>query len=163
MFDGCLVFSLFCSPAAPRSLTNAARMNTKTLYLAALVAFSSTALRAADALDEKGFQTHMKSVGKVAKGFKANLDSKNAAAVEKDATTAAAAYEAMTGFWKARKTDDAIKFSSDSAAAATATAAAAAAGDWDKVNASWKTVNQNCKACHDKHREKLDDGSYKIK
>ena len=138
-------------------------MKLKIFYLAALVAFSSTALRAADALDEKGFAKEMKLVGKAAKGFKANLESKNAAAVEKDAAAVAAAYDAMTGFWKARKADDAVKFSSDSAEAAKATAAAAKAGDWDKVNASWKTVGQNCKGCHDKHREKLDDGSYKIK
>ena len=42
-------------------------MKLKIFYLAALVAFSSTALRAADALDEKGFAKEMKTVGKAAK------------------------------------------------------------------------------------------------
>ena len=84
-------------------------MKIQILCALTLLAFSFTAVRAADALDEKGFQKEMKSVGKVAKGFKANFDSKNAAALEKDAAAAAAAYEAMTGFWKARKTDDAAR------------------------------------------------------
>ena len=72
-------------------------------------------------------------------------------------------YKAMATLFKARKADDAVKIADDSAAAATATAAAAKAGDWDKVKSSWGTVNGGCKGCHDKHREKLEDGSYKIK
>ena len=76
----------------------------------------------------------------------------------------ARAYKQMAGFWKTRKAaEDAVKWSDDSAAAATATVAAVRAGDWEKVKSSWDGVGKNCKACHDKHREKLDDGSYKIK
>ena len=51
-------------------------------------------------------------------------------------------YTQMAGFWKARKTDDAVKWSEDSAVAATATAAAAQAGDWDKVKSSWSGVGK---------------------
>ena len=103
------------------------------------------------------------SVGKAAKDFKANFDAKNAAAIEKDAATAAAAYEAMSAFWKARKAAHATEWSDASAKAATATAAAAKAGDWNKVKTEWGIVGANCKKCHEAHREKLDDGSYKIK
>jgi cytochrome c556 len=53
--------------------------------------------------------------------------------------------------------------SEDSATAATATAAAAKAGEWDKVKTHWGAVGKSCKDCHEKHREKLEDGSYKIK
>ena len=119
-------------------------MNSKILCLAALVAFSGTALRAAEALDEKGFQKLMKEVGKAAKDSKNNQQAKNAAVVEKDSARVAEIYMQMAAFWKARKADDAVKVSEESAAAASATAAAAKAGDWTKVNASWKTVNQNC-------------------
>jgi cytochrome c556 len=127
------------------------------------VAFSVAVVRAADAIDEKQFQKHMKSVGKAAKEFKGNFEGKKAEAIEKDATTVAEAYKAMATLFKARNADDAVKLSEDSATAATATAAAAKAGEWDKVKSSWATVSQNCKSCHDKHRQKLDDGSYKIK
>ena len=138
-------------------------MKTKLLCALALISFSVSLVLAADALDEKGFQKHMKSVGKIAKDFKGNFDSKNAAAIEKDATTTAEAYKAMTAFWKARKTDDAAKLSEASGAAAVMTAAAAKAGDWDRVKASWGVVNKNCKDCHDAHRAKLPDGGYRIK
>jgi cytochrome c556 len=138
-------------------------MNTKLLLALTLSAISLTTVRAADALDEKVFQKHMKAVGKTTKAFKANFESKNAAAIEKDGATTAEAYKAMAAFFKARKNDDAVKWSDDSAAGATGAATAAKAGDWDKVKSEWGAVGKNCKACHDKYREKLDDGSYKIK
>ena len=138
-------------------------MKSKFFCALAWLAFSLTTVRAADALDEKSFQQLMKEVGKTAKGMKDNATAKNAAAVEKDAARTAEIYTQMAVFWKARKAEDAAKLSTDSATAASATAAAAKAGDWDKVKTSWGGVGKNCKDCHDHHREKLDDGSYKIK
>ena len=138
-------------------------MNTKLFLALALSIISLPAVRAADALDEKGFQKHMKAVGKASKEFKGNFEVKNAAAVEKDGAAVAESYKAMAGFFKARKNDDAVKWADDSAAGAAGAAAAAKAGDWDKVKSQWGAVGKNCKACHDKYREKLDDGSYKIK
>ena len=138
-------------------------MKTKLLCLLALLAFSLSTVRAAEAMDEKSFQKLMKEVGKASKAMKDNATAKNAAVVQKDATRVAEIYTQMAGFWKARKTDDAVKWSEDSATAATATAAAAQAGDWDKVKTSWSGVGKNCKACHEKHQDKQEDGSYKIK
>ena len=138
-------------------------MKIKILCSLVLIAFSLTAARAADAMDEKQFQKMMKEVGKVAKDSKNNQQAKNAAVVEKDSARVAEIYKQMAGFWKARKVDDAAKLSEGSSAAAGATAAAAKAGDWEKVKTSWGVVGKNCKECHDAHREKLDDGSYKIK
>jgi cytochrome c556 len=138
-------------------------MKIKLLLGITLFAFSLTRLHAAETLDEKQFQKLMKVVGKVAKEFKGNLEAKNGAVIEKDATAAADAYKQMAGFWKARKADDAVKWSEESATGAAATATAAKAGDWDKAKASWGAVGKNCKGCHDAYREKLPDGGYKIK
>jgi cytochrome c556 len=138
-------------------------MKTKLLPALILSAISLPAVHAADALDEKAFQKHMKLVGKTTKAFKANFESKNAAAIEKDGAATADAYKAMAAFFKARKNDDAVKWSDDSAAGASGAAVAAKAGNWDKVKSEWGAVGKNCKSCHDKYREKLDDGSYKIK
>jgi len=138
-------------------------MKSKLLLFLVLFAFSLTTVRAAEAMNEQQFQKLMKEVGKAAKGMKDKAQAKDAAAVEKDATRVATIYAQMAAFWKARKVDDAAKLSGASAAAAKATAAAAKAGDWDKVKSNWGAVGKNCKECHDAHREKLDDGSYKIK
>lgn len=138
-------------------------MKIKNLLALTLSVLSLTAVRAADALDEKAFQKHMKAVGQANKNFKGNFESKNAAALEKDGAAVAESYRAMASFFKARKNDDAVKWSDDSAAGAAGAAKAAKAGDWDKVKSQWGGAGKNCKACHDKYREKLDDGSYKIK
>ena len=138
-------------------------MRCKFLLALVCLACSLPTLRAADAMDEKQFQKLMKEVGKAAKGMKDNLQAKNAAVVAKDSARVAEIYNQMTGFWKARKADDAVRWSRASAFAATATAAAVKTGDWEKVKLDWDGVGKNCKACHDKHRDKLDDGSYKIK
>ncbi len=142
---------------------NAARMKRKLLCALALLAFSVTTVRAAEPIDEKQFQKLMKEVGRVAKGFKDNAQAKNAAVIEKDSARVAEIYTQMAVFWKARHTDDAAKWSESSASAAHATAAAAKAGDWDKVKSNWGAVNKSCKDCHEAHREKLADGSYKMK
>ena len=138
-------------------------MKSKVFCLLAVMAFSLCTVRAAEAMDEKAFAKLMKEVGKTAKGMKDNAAAKNAEVVQKDATRVAEIYTQMAGFWKARKTEDAVKWSEDSATAATATAAAAKAGDWELVKSSWGGVGKNCKACHEKHQDKQDDGSYKIK
>ncbi len=138
-------------------------MKRKLLLGFVLLTFSFVTTRAADAVDEKQFQKLMKQVGKVSKDYKANFEAKNGAVLEKDAAAAAAAYTQMAGFWKARKADDAVKWSEDSATAATAMAAAVKAGNWDSVKTHWNAVSKNCKGCHDAHREKLPDGGYKIK
>jgi len=138
-------------------------MKTKFVLASVLFAFSFIAVRAADAPDEKQFQKSMKEVGRLTKGFRENVQAKNAATVEKDSTRIAELYNEMAAFWKTRKTDDAVKWSEESAAGATATAAAAKAGEWDKVKSTWGPVNQNCKSCHEAHRQKLPDGGYKIK
>lgn len=154
-------FPLASAPGVPYKTPQ--RMKSKILLALTLSVFSLAAVHAADALDEKAFQKHMKAVGKTAKAFKANFESKNAAALEKDGAATAEAYKGMAAFFKARKNDDAAKWSDDAATGASGAAVAAKAGDWDKVKAEWNAVGKNCKACHDKYREKLDDGSYKIK
>jgi cytochrome c556 len=41
--------------------------------------------------------------------------------------------------------------------------AAANAGEWDKASDELKALGGTCQACHSQYREKLPDGSYKMK
>jgi hypothetical protein len=40
---------------------------------------------------------------------------------------------------------------------------ALAAGNWDAVKSSAAALNQTCQSCHAAHRERQDDGTYRIK
>jgi len=137
-------------------------MNLKLIFLAALLASSISAL-SADALDEKQFQKLMKEVGDTTKRVKPGIESKDADQLNKDAARLAEIYKQTVPFWQHRKVDDAAKWSQESAAAASALALAAKAKDWDKATQHFRELGKNCKACHDAHREKLEDGSSRIK
>ena len=139
------------------------KKNIQIFVLITCSAFLSQSLSAAEKLDDKGFEKLMKEVGKTQKGFKKNQDEKNSAAMAKDATRLAEIYTEVAGFWKARKVSDATKWSEESATSANAAATAAKAGEWDKVQGHIQSLMKNCKSCHEAHREKLDDGSSRIK
>ena len=105
----------------------------------------------------------MKEVGGATKRFKNEIVARDTAGLQKDATRVGEIYKEMTAFWTSRKVDDAAKWSQESSAAAMALAADAKKGDWAAVKSSSGAVFKNCKSCHDAHREKLPDGSSKIK
>ena len=133
------------------------------LLLAATVVLVARPALAAPPLDEKSFQKLMKEAGDIAKRLKGNQEEKNAAQMAQDATRLADIYQETAPFWKARKVEDAAKWSAESETSARAAAAAAKAGDWVKVKTDFGATMKHCKDCHEAHREKLDDGSYRIK
>jgi cytochrome c556 len=73
------------------------------------------------------------------------------------------AYEQMLPFWRQRNAADAVKMTEAGKAAAAEMAAAANAGDAEKAEEAFKTIGGTCKSCHEAHREKSEDGKYRIK
>lgn len=138
-------------------------MSNRTLLTTAIVIAASSFYLHAEPLNDEGFQKLMKEVGSATKRFKNQIQNKDSAGLSKDATRVAEIYKQMAPFWVARKADDAAKWSEESAASATLLAAAARNSEWDKVKTGSQGVMKNCKACHDAHREKLPDGSSRIK
>lgn len=66
-------------------------------------------------------------------------------------------------FWAGKNVADATKWSEEAGALAKELGAAATANDAAAVKATIGKLAATCKACHDVHREKLADGTYKIK
>jgi cytochrome c556 len=137
-------------------------MISRFLTLTALI-LSTGALLAAEKIDEKQFQTLMKEVGDTGRRFRSGMESKNSAQVTKDAARVAEIHKQLASFWKDRKIEDAVKWSEETSVAATAVVAAVKADDWEKAKTQLQSYGKSCKACHDAYREKLADGSYKIK
>ena len=152
----------FWLPPLRDGLKNSDTMFQKLLVFSLLVVASNIAI-GAETLDEKQFQKLMKEVGDANKRFKAGIESQNDAQVGKDAARISEIYKQMGKFWHEKKSDKAVKWSEDSASAAAQVAVAAKAKDWDKVKLQLQGVTKNCKLCHDAHREKLDDGTYRMK
>lgn len=72
-------------------------------------------------------------------------------------------FQTSEKFWAGRNAPDAVKWSQDALAGAKALGVAADAGDAAAAKAALGQMATNCKGCHDAHREKLPDGTYKIK
>ena len=72
-------------------------------------------------------------------------------------------YEEMIGFWRQRDARSAAKWSEEGKAAAVELASAANAGDSARAESAWKVLGGTCKSCHDRYREKMPSGKYRIK
>lgn len=103
-------------------------------------------------------KTIMGNMGATKKGIEAK--SPEAAA---SAGKIADAFDKVHGFWTAKGASDAVQASATAKAGAQDAARHIAAGDFDKAGASFGAVGGTCKGCHDAHREKAADGSWKIK
>ncbi|MFN7939085.1 MAG: cytochrome c [Bryobacteraceae bacterium] len=116
------------------------------------------------ALDEKQVSTKMKSAGDHMGGLRKAMGAKDMAAVS---THAKGIADAMGGgvdaFWKGMGMEKAAEWQVASHKAANELAAAASANNADGVRSAMGALGGTCKQCHEAHREKLADGTYKIK
>jgi cytochrome c556 len=126
------------------------------LLLAAMTLVSGFAQSEAD--HAVWMKTIMGNMGATRKGIEAKSPE---AAVS--AGKVAEAFDKVHGFWTAKGADDAVQSAQTAKAAALETAKLVQSGDFEKAGQSFGTVGGSCKGCHDAHREKAADGSWKIK
>ncbi len=115
------------------------------------------------AQDEDAYKSLMKATPPAVGGVRKNLEAKSMDAVVEDAKKLEHIFGESAEFWTKKGGADAVGWSKDAQAAASKVASAAAAGDAEGAAAAFKGVTGSCKGCHEAHREKLADGSYKIK
>lgn len=96
----------------------------------------------------------MKSVGKAMGDLRKANEAKDEAALKAGGKILVEAFTNADKFWAKHKMNDATDWNK-----ATLTAAKALADGTGGLQA----VGSTCKPCHDKYREKLADGSYKLK
>ena len=132
------------------------------LSLATLAAASALSI-GAEIADEAQFIKLMKEVGAANKEFKTHVTAQNDAALAKSANRVSEIYKDMVGFWQKHKAEKAAKWAEESGAAAKGLADAATAKDWTKASDELRKFGASCKQCHEAHRTKAEDGSYKIK
>jgi hypothetical protein len=111
------------------------------------------------AQDIKELEGLMKGTGKVMQTLK-KCDADSAVAAKKVAED----YKLVEA-WFAKKGGmaDAVTWSKEASAAAADLATHAGAGNTEKAMPAFQKLAGTCRSCHDVHREKLPDGSYKLK
>lgn len=131
------------------------------IFLTALFCFCALG-GAAIAQDDAEFQQWMKATG-AELGALRKMDDKTGPEAAASAEKVSGLYEQVAGYFAKKNVADATQMSQDGKVAADELAAAAKAGDSEKANAAFKSLGGTCKGCHDAHREKAADGSYKFK
>jgi len=115
------------------------------------------------AQDHEEFQTWMKETNTNFANLRKAVGAKQGAETAATAEKMAGIFDQVRGHFEEHHLDDGVNFAKTGHDAAKDLAAAANAGDWDKASADVKTLGSACQGCHAAHREKLPDGSFKMK
>lgn len=115
------------------------------------------------AQDHAEFQGWMKTTAASFGSLRKSVMAKDGPAAAETAEKMSGIFKEVGGHFEEHKMQDGIDFAHHASEAAADLAMAAKAGDWDKAEADLKTVGAQCQGCHGAHREKLPDGSFKMK
>jgi hypothetical protein len=113
--------------------------------------------------DELALQKIMKVVQPASAALRGAVDAMNVPAAKEQAGILKQAFAQTEAFWKTKGKTDATQWSADARKDAETVDTAVAAGNWDQARTSAGTLNQKCGTCHTAYRERMDDGSFRIK
>jgi hypothetical protein len=112
---------------------------------------------------EEAFDKVMKQVGAANRALRTALEGSDAKAAQENTLLLQQAFKQSAAFWKTRRVAEAAGWSQDGLKLAESIHRAASAGQWEEVKTTVGTLGQVCQTCHTAHRERLDDGTFRIK
>ena len=113
--------------------------------------------------DEAAFDKVMKRIGPAFAALREAVAAAEGAAPETHATTLTQGFAEAEAFWKKRHKADAAQWAAEARTQAATLGRAGAAARWDEAKTALTDLQQTCAACHGAYRQRLDDGSYRIK
>jgi len=112
---------------------------------------------------EVAFSQFMKTINPAFLAIRGGLDAPDAVQLTDHVAALKTSFANVEAFFKARGTEDAMKWAGDALKLATTMEQGVAFAKWEDVKTSAGALQQLCSACHTQHRERMDDGSYRIK
>lgn len=112
---------------------------------------------------EDAFDKVMKQVSPAFAALRQSVDASAAGPVKQRADELKKLFGDTEAFFKTRGTADATTWASNAAKLVDAIDTAAAGGKWDAAKTEAGNLNQLCTTCHTAHRERQDDGTYRVK
>jgi hypothetical protein len=91
------------------------------------------------------------------------IDGSSADLTKEQATIIRNAFAETEAFWKTKGNTEAMNIAAEGKKHADAVLTASAAGQWDQVKAAATPLGAVCGTCHGKFRERMDDGTFRIK
>lgn len=114
-------------------------------------------------ISEEDYSKVMKEIGPLVQTLRKNVEAGNAADAGKNAARLEMLFGDSVSFWQARKTEDAIAAAKTAVTAAGDAAKAASANNMTALTEATRVLGGTCMGCHNAHRERLPDGTYRIK
>jgi len=113
--------------------------------------------------DELALQKIMKQVQPASTALRGAVDQMNVATSKEQAKILEQMFTQTEAFWKAKGKADASGWAGDARKDAETVDSAVAAGNWDEAKTAAATLNTRCATCHTAYRDRLDDGTFRIK
>jgi len=108
-------------------------------------------------------QPFMKTVAAANGALRKSVMEKNASETSANAQKMADAFVKVQAHFEEDHLTDGVNFAKTAHKASMDLIAAANGGDWDKASDELKAIGGTCQGCHSQYREKLPDGTYKMK
>lgn len=113
--------------------------------------------------DEEAFAKVMKQIGPSFTAFRQAIQEPNPATTKEQIAVLKQGFAEAEIFWKKRGTADALQWTAEARKLVDQIDREVAAAKWDEVKTAATGLGQTCQSCHGAHRERFDDGSYRIK
>ncbi|MEO6213169.1 MAG: hypothetical protein ABIP65_06035 [Vicinamibacterales bacterium] len=113
--------------------------------------------------EEEAFDAVMKRVNPAFAAARQAAADTNAESAKTQAVLLKQAFTETETFWKLRGKPDAVQWALDARSHVEAFERAAGTANWDEAKAATARLQQACSSCHGVHRERFDDGSYRIR
>jgi cytochrome c556 len=113
--------------------------------------------------DDELLSKIMKQVGPANGALRTDIEKMDVKLAKEHAAVLKQAFMQTEAFWKSKGKTDAIQWAAEARKHAEGIDVAATSGNWDGVKAAAGTLGQQCGACHGIYRERLEDGSYRLK
>jgi cytochrome c556 len=113
--------------------------------------------------DEIALSKVMKQVGPAFAALRTSIDGANVEATTKNVAVLKQMFAETETFWKPRGKADAIGWAQDARKQVDLVDHAVVAGKLDDAKAPAGTLGQACASCHGAYRERLEDGTFRIK
>ena len=113
--------------------------------------------------DDLALSKVMKQVGPAFAALRTGIDGSNAEAATKNVAVLKQMFTETETFWKTRSKPDAMQWAQDARKQVDVIEHAVAGGKLDDAKAPASTLGQSCAMCHGVYRERLEDGTYRIK
>lgn len=113
--------------------------------------------------EEEAFDSSMKRISAAFTAIRQAVATSGGNGANRNADVLTDAFADVEEFWKNGEKADALKWAGEARQHSKTLSDAVAALKWDEAKASVDALQRTCSACHGAYRQRLDDGSYRIR